>query len=74
MDWSTIVEFFTKRGRPLSKDEILKLKEEDRREKEAVDAKNRAEEDAERRRNNRIVGDLEEEEDFEAFELRQKAE
>jgi|TARA_B110000285_G_C15085608_1_gene596052 hypothetical protein len=74
VDWSTIVEFFTKRGRPLSKDEILKLKEEDRREKEAVDAKNRAEEDAERRRNNRIVGDLEEEEDFEAFELRQKAE
>ena len=34
VDWSTIVEFFTKRGRPLSKDEIIKLVEEDRREKE----------------------------------------
>jgi hypothetical protein len=28
------VEFFTKRGRPLSKDEILKLVEEDRKERE----------------------------------------
>jgi len=34
VDWSTIVEFFTKRGRPLSKDEILKLVEEDRKERE----------------------------------------
>ena len=48
----------------------MKLKEEDRIEKEAIDAKNRAEEEAERRRNNRIVGDLEEEEDYEAFEMR----
>ena len=74
VDWSTIVEFFTKRGRPLSKDEIQKLKEEDRREKEAMEAKNRAEEEAERRRNQRIAGDMEEEEDYEAFEMRQKAE
>lgn len=35
VDWSVIVEFFTKRGRPLSKDEIQKLAEEDRREREA---------------------------------------
>ena len=35
VDWSVIVEFFTKRGRPLSKDEVQKLAEEDRREREA---------------------------------------
>jgi RNA:NAD 2'-phosphotransferase (TPT1/KptA family) len=38
VEWASIVEFFTKRGRPLSKDEINKLVEEDRkdREKEAA--------------------------------------
>jgi len=54
----------------LSKDEILKLKEEDRREKDAIEAKARAEEEADRRRNQRIAGDMEEEEDYEAFEMR----
>lgn len=68
------MEFFTKRGRPLSKDEIQKLVEEDRREKEQELARKRAEEEAERRRNQRIIGDLEEEEDFETFAMRQKAE
>lgn len=51
VDWSTIVEFFTKRGRPLSKDDIYKLVEEDRIEREALEMKQRAEEEAERRRN-----------------------
>lgn len=74
VDWATVVEYFTKRGRPLSKDEIAKLVDEDRREKEQELAKKRADEEAERRRNQRIMGDLEEEEDYEAFELRQKAE
>lgn len=74
VDWATIVEFFTKRGRPLSKDEITKLVEEDRRDKEFELNKARADEEAERRRNQRIMGDLEEDEDFEAFEMRQKAE
>ena len=74
VDWATIVEFFTKRGRPLSKDDIQKLVEEDRREREAIEQKQRADEEAERRRNQRIMGDLEDEEDFEAYELRQKAE
>ena len=68
VDWSTIVEFFTKRGRPLSKDEILKLAEEDRREREVQQAKMRADEEAERRRNQRLMGDIEEEEDYDAFE------
>jgi hypothetical protein len=73
VDWPTIVEFFTKRGRPLSKDEISKLVEEDRKEREAVENKKRADEEGERRRAQRIMGDLEEEEDFEAFEMRQMA-
>jgi len=34
IEWETIIEFFTKRGRPLSKDEILALVAEDRRLKE----------------------------------------
>ena len=71
VDWPTIVEFFTKRGRPLSKDEITKLVDEDRKEREAAENKKRADEEAERRRAQRIIGDLEEEEDFEAFEMRQ---
>jgi hypothetical protein len=58
----------------LSKDEINKLIEEDRREREAEDAKKRADEEAERRRNERIQENLEEDEDFEAFEQRQRAE
>ena len=70
VDWSTIVEFFTKRGRPLSKDEINKLVEEDRREKEQEMMKKRADEEAERRRNQRLMGELEEDQDFEAFEMR----
>ena len=74
VDWSTIVEFFTKRGRPLSKDEIQKLAEEDRRQREQEEMKIRAEEEADRRRNQRITGDIEEDEDFDAFEMRQKAE
>ena len=50
LDWPTVVEFFTKRGRPLTKDEILKLVDEDRKEKEIVETKLRADEEAERRR------------------------
>lgn len=34
----------------------------------------RAEEEADRRRNQRITGDIEQDEDFDAFEMRQKAE
>ena len=31
IDWAIIVEYFTKRGRPLTKEEINKLIEDDRR-------------------------------------------
>jgi hypothetical protein len=30
IEWATLVEYFTKRGRPLSKDEINKLIQEDK--------------------------------------------
>ena len=35
LEWATIVEFFTKRGRPQTKEDILKLVEEDRKDREA---------------------------------------
>ena len=73
VEWSMIVEFFTKRGRPLSKEELAKVIDEDRKEREVTESKKRAEEEAERRRNQRISGDGDDE-DFEAFEQRQKAE
>jgi len=34
IEWHTIVEFFTKRGKPLSKDELLRLQSEDKKMKE----------------------------------------
>lgn len=39
LEWSSVVEFFTKRGRPLNKDELQKLIDEDRKEKEEDEAK-----------------------------------
>ena len=74
LEWGTIVEYFTKRGRPLSKEEIQRLIDEDRREREETNAKRRLEEDQERRRLERLMEDLEEKEDYEEFEMRQKNE
>lgn len=34
IEWTWIVEYFTKRGRPLSREEIKKLQDEDKRLKE----------------------------------------
>jgi hypothetical protein len=31
LEWSTLVEYFTKRGRPLTKEELNKLIEDDRK-------------------------------------------
>jgi hypothetical protein len=44
-----VVEFFTKRGRPLSKDEVLKLVDEDRRERDIDNGRKRAIEEAAQR-------------------------
>jgi len=37
IEWATVVEYFTKRGKPLTRDEIAKLVEEDRRLREEED-------------------------------------
>lgn len=55
IDWATIVEYFTKRGRPLSKEEIKKLVDEDKREREEEADRLRANEEAERRRMARLM-------------------
>jgi phosphopantothenoylcysteine synthetase/decarboxylase len=68
LDWPTIVEYFTKRGRPLSKDDIQKLIDDDRREKEEEESRKKAEADAERRRLAKLMEDLEDKEDYEEFE------
>ena len=58
IEWSTIIEYFTKLGRPLSKDEIKRLKDEDKRMREEQDDAKRREEEAERRRMARLMEDI----------------
>ena len=74
LEWATIVEYFTKRGRPLTKEEMQRLVEEDRRQKEEEETKKRHDEEQDRRRMARLMEDLEDKEDFEEFEMRQKSE
>lgn len=71
IEWATLVEFFTKRGRPLSKEEVHRLAEEDRRAREDEEARKRSDEEAERRRVARLMEDLDDEQDFEAYEMQQ---
>ena len=68
IEWATIVEYFTKRGKPLTKEEISKLVEEDRRLREEEDEQKRFTEDQERRRMQRLMDNLEEDEDFETYQ------
>ncbi len=60
LEWSTLVEYFTKRGRPLTKEELNKLIEDDRKQREDEESKRRNEEEAERRRMARLMEDLDE--------------
>lgn len=56
LEWCNIVEYFTKRGKPLTREEITKLQEEDRRlQEEQLDIKRLAEERA--RKGNQPVED-----------------
>ena len=57
-DSPQLVEYFTKRGRPLTKEEINKLIEDDRRQREDEEAKKRADEEAERRRIARLMEEI----------------
>ncbi len=54
IEWPFIVEHFTKRGRPLTKEELKALQEEDRRMAEEAKEQTRLEEAAERRRQQRL--------------------
>ena len=58
IEWPTIIEYFTKLGRPLSQDEINKLVDEDKRMKEEEAESKRREEEAERRRHARLMEEL----------------
>ena len=71
VEWSVLVEYFTKRGRPLNKEEINRLIDEDRKAREDEESKKRGEEEAERRRVARLMEDLEGEQDFETYEMQQ---
>ena len=67
IEWETVIEYFTKRGRPLSKDEIKKLQDEDERIKLEAEEIKRKEEEIERRRVARLMEDIANEEDEEDF-------
>lgn len=70
--WATIVEYFTKRGRPLTKEEIRDMIDEDRRLREEAEESRRLFEDQENRRMQRLKDELEQEEDYEAYQMRMK--
>jgi hypothetical protein len=57
--WATIVEYFTKRGRPLTKEEIRDMIDEDRRLREEAEESRRLFEDQENRRMQRLKDELE---------------
>ena len=63
IEWHTVVEFFTKRGRPRTTEEIKKLQDEDKRIKEEENERKRAFEDAEKRRMTRLMEEIEAEKD-----------
>ena len=63
IEWPTVIEYFTKLGRPLSRDEIQRLQDEDRRMKEEEEEVKRREEEAERRRMARLMEEITEDND-----------
>ena len=74
IDWATIIEYFTKLGRPLTKEEIKKLQEEDRRFREEQEEMKRRETEAEQRKMARLMDDIAGDEDYETYQKRQKKE
>lgn len=58
IEWPTVIEYFTKLGRPLSKDEIKRLQDEDKRMREEEEENKRREEEAERRRMARLMEEI----------------
>jgi hypothetical protein len=74
IEWETIIEYFTKRGKPLSKDEIAALVAEDRRLKEEQEEQQKRELLRQRTREARLTEDMGAEDDFEAYKLQQRTE
>ena len=74
IEWPTIIEYFTKLGRPLSKDEVKRLQDEDRRMKEEEAEIKRREEEQERRRMARLMEEVNEDnEQNDALKPKKKA-
>ena len=70
IEWDKIVEYFTKRGRPLTKEEIKRLVDEDKRDREEEADRLRAKEEAERRKMARMMDQIEDEEGYDAYLMR----
>ena len=66
IEWATVIEFFTKLGRPMTKDEITKLIEDDKRINEEEAERKRRQEENERRRLQRFGDDPNATNDIEA--------
>jgi len=74
ISWATIVEYFTKRGKPLSKEEIYQLQHQDQVEQEREELKKKTEDDQQKRKMARMLDEKNENENFEEYELRQQLE
>ena len=55
IEWDQIIEYFTKRGRPLSKEEMKKLQDEDERIRLEEEEIKRKEDEIEKRRLARLM-------------------
>ena len=67
IDWATIIEFFTKFGRPLTHAEVKKLQDEDKRIREEQEEIKRRDEEDEYRKMARLKADIDGEEDYDAY-------
>ena len=63
IEWEYIIEFFTKRGRPLTKEEMTKLQQEDERIKLEGEEIKRKEEEMLRRQEQRLMQNIENDQD-----------
>ncbi len=68
--WPTIVEYFTKRGHPLSKEDMLRLQQEDQRIQEQQAEEKRLLEIENAKKMQKLMEAVEQEETFEQYEAR----
>jgi hypothetical protein len=74
IDWPWIVEFFTKRGRPLTREEIKKLQDEDKRIHDEENEHKKQVEEAEKRRVARLMEELDNDVDDDDYKRHQEEE